>query len=93
MSEMVERVAKAIAEESPRDGYEAVPLSEIWPGRPRYIFLREGYERAARAAIAAMREPTPEMSEAMFRVEAAGHSQRTLCEAAWRAAIDEALKD
>lgn len=49
----IEAAAKAIAKITPREGYEDVPLSEIFPTpRARYRFLHEHYIAAADAAIA-----------------------------------------
>jgi hypothetical protein len=82
VSEMVERIARAI--------FDGQRDTIAWDSlKPEF---QAEYRDDARAAIAAMREPTFEMSEAAFRIEAAGHSQRTLIEAAWRAMIDEALR-
>jgi hypothetical protein len=54
MSEMIERVAKALQEalEDPAGNFDVRP--------------RECYVKCARAAIAAMREPTVEMTAAAF---------------------------
>ena len=72
MSEMVERVAKAIAAE--------------------FSHLGTGWDEIARAAIAAMREPT----EAMKSVEGVhwGYSCHVCggLKEGWQAMIDEALK-
>ena len=64
MSEMVERVARAISTE--RDG------ADLW---------WKDYVSEARAAILAMREPTPEMVSPGFFADA------------WRRAIDAVLRD
>jgi hypothetical protein len=72
MSEMVERVAKAIASERVRRSNLSSPSAEI----EEVAF--------ARAAIAAMREPTPEMINSVW-----ASSGDIL---AWKAFIDEALK-
>jgi len=56
--DMVERVARALAEFAPTPGFDAAQrqawIDEYWTG----------YEDEARAAIAAMREPTEEMVRA-----------------------------
>ena len=71
-SPLVERVARALCEDCGLDWETAT---------------QEGWERQARAAIAAMREPTEAMLEA-------GRSTppRTRCLEVYRAMIDEALK-
>lgn len=69
MSEMVERVAKAIR--------------EAHVGRPMYELVNT--EDLARAAIEAMREPTPDMVSEGDDYRA--FSSRTT----WQAMIDEAL--
>ncbi len=85
MREMVERVAKAMAESGRiDDGERASETTD------------DGWERLARAAIAAMREPTPAMIEAAIKTwdqYAAGH--RLLgsdVEDIWQAMIDKALE-
>lgn len=65
MSEMVERVARAMCDVSVRDPDDrsgGAHPSGIWldAGDPWWV----GYEDMARAAIAAMRGPTPKMIEA-----------------------------
>jgi hypothetical protein len=82
MSEMVERVAEAIVAEMAQQTRMSAPTNAA---------LSKSAIEVARAAIEAMREPTSEMSEAAFQIEASGHSQRTLLEAGWRAMIDAAL--
>ena len=47
----------------------------------------------ARAAIAAMREPTEEMVEAGWQEGMAGFGEGEECEPVWRATIDAALKE
>ena len=73
MSQMVDRVARALCE----DDYQGTWL---------YIdnIAQEGYRKQARAALAAMREPT----EAMINSTWASSGDIR----AWRAFIDEALK-
>ena len=72
MSEMVERVARAIVAEYGPDGWDA-----------------DDYRRMARAAIAAMREPTDAMIDVLNR-----HAQcEGFIEEGWRAAMDEALRN
>ncbi len=83
MSEMVERVARRLAIEDGADDWDLIgPVT-------RGIF-----ERNARAAIEAMREPTDDM---MHAVGCGGERKEWLSGQAWRASyqamIDEALKD
>jgi hypothetical protein len=68
MSEMIERVGRALAEE---ECYAYDPLP---------------YDARARAAIAAMREPTDTM------IDAVGSSWGPQLEDNWHKMIDEALK-
>lgn len=70
MSEMVERVARAIAED--QDGME-----DYW----------DAYVNAARAAIAAMREPTDKMIEASLDDAWTAHTRQL-----YQRMIDAALK-
>ncbi len=76
MSEMIERVAKAISEcHSGRD----------WRGMSEYG--KDWWREEARAAIEAMREPTEAM-ETAGQVDPLPISTN----ASWKAMIDEALK-
>ena len=77
MSEMVERVAAAIQQ-------CCVDLKDHEAGacQPEIV---------ARAAIAAMREPTTAMSDAADRAKNMGVERRAWFETEWRAAIDAAL--
>lgn len=86
MSEMVERVARAIADAGGSD-FDQLP-SKHGPG----FGLRNMYMNMARAAIEAMREPTEAMSEAMriANMNVAGGYDGP---SGWEAAIDAALKD
>lgn len=87
MSEMVKRVAKAIADP---DQYIAAEFAD-----PNHE-----WESVARAVLAAMREPTEEMlslgDSAIPRAEADETGRRMMGREvaleAWRAMIDEALK-
>ena len=84
MSEMVERVAKAI--------YEAGPDGYVWESAAPY-WLNE-YRDLARAAIAAMREPSVEMEKAGARGISACFTPEPddpPALAAWRAMVDAAL--
>jgi hypothetical protein len=81
MSEMVERACRAFIDKLHGEGvFDTDVAKPIWLS-------------AMAAAIAAMRKPTAEMSEAAYMIEASGHSQRTLMEAGWRTMIDAALKE
>lgn len=73
MSEMIERVARALAKQ---DAYPDLPNEPAWPG----------WREVARAAIAAMREPT----EAM-RIKGRYANEMSDATATWRAMIDAAL--
>lgn len=87
MSEMVERVAKAIFDAGWRDlgGIIKPCWSDIPPTSPVY--------EQAHAAIAAMREPTKEMEvvaqEEWMSVYVAEYRGKVI----WQAMIDEALSD
>lgn len=76
MSEMVERVAKAIASKQP-------PLSD----RVLSMHAEQALFEMARAAIEAMRVPTEAMIE-----EAWADARAEDAAAVWKAMIDEALK-
>jgi hypothetical protein len=76
MSEMVERVAKSLWAET-RPPY--LKWDEAFP------VILDSYRHQARAAIAAMREPTEEMLVAA--------SREVVSEAKWRAMIDAALNE
>ena len=79
MSEMIERVARALWAVSDDSG-------EPWPWNECPEAQKAGYRLHARAAVEATREPT----EAMML--AACHAGNADMEASWRAAVDEALK-
>jgi hypothetical protein len=83
-SEMVERVALAMQEaaEGP-----VMFSANFWPDSNR---PDAAYTKLARAAIAAMREPTEAMIEASNREWDGRMSHRS--SGAWQAMIDEALK-
>lgn len=79
MSEMVERVAAAIKSEfRPPDGIPSMTLSD------------DACTRFARAAVAALRDPT----ESMLRAGAkgCGEDREEVAGGAWEAMIDAALK-
>lgn len=81
MSEMVERVARAIADAGGSD-FDQLP-SKHGPG----FGLRNMYMNMARAAIEAMREPTQRMEDAAFS------QTMTIPTRGYTAMIDAALKD
>lgn len=85
MSEMVERVAEATAKSDGFKSLVSVPREK-----------REGYERRARAAIEAMREPTDGIESAITRVNSLTRSEVVgyyEAGAMWKAAIDAALTE
>ena len=92
MSEMVERVARAIAAKDLRD--------DLWDFMPEdgdddVIICKNNYRPAARAAIEAMREPTKEMLSAAWATGCTGDNggnERADIEDEWPAMIEEALK-
>lgn len=83
MSEMIERVAKAIA-------------GVIDSAMPNVYVHTLDYKAAARAAIQAMREPTEQMVDAVYRQEDPGFCDEpgtpTAPDDVWRQMIDEALE-
>lgn len=82
MSEMVERVARALWERHMDPDEPWATVDEFW---------RETYLEKARAAIEAMRQPTIEMLKAMVGVS---YSATTpMMEDAFNAAINAALGD
>lgn len=86
MSEMVERVARALFahEQGSDEGWNGPLLAERG---------RDMWRKQARAAINAMREPTAGMMHvgSGFVYESWGHGP-TIAKEAWQAVIDEALK-
>lgn len=74
MSEIINRAARAIYEASPHNK----PFSLLT------AFQRERLTREARAAIAAMREPTNEMVEAAQRADAYWHHDIGEIVSEWR---------
>jgi hypothetical protein len=87
MSEMIERVAKAIWGEDNDDecrlaaNYASVTFDEIWSSPHDYPYIRPRLEARARAAIKAMREPTNTMLD-----------RADYDDIEWKANIDAALK-
>lgn len=79
MSEMIERMARAMAERAGRS----------------YAVGREVFDQAARAALEAMREPTWQMTAAAPTGITSTTSLSGGCDPreVWRAMIDQALKD
>jgi hypothetical protein len=85
MNEMVERVATVLAQ---HDGNYPWALEDghVMQGRKDYYF------KQARAAIVAMREPTPEMLKAHDQIMGSGWDNHCSDKELWQAMIDEALK-
>jgi hypothetical protein len=93
MSEMIERVARALCVDahggnlSPDAILTCGPASEV--GQPAWKF----FEKRAHAAITAMREPTKEMLRAGFvRVNVSTEERPEGLLNPWHGMIDEALK-
>jgi hypothetical protein len=87
MSEMVERVAKAVA--------ESIHPGSNWPWSDYFSDTRltaEDLRDIASAAIAAMREPTDEMCLAVTEAVCAQPGKLFRSKDVWQAMIDEALK-
>ncbi len=88
MTSMVERVARALAKADRKD-----PDAPAWikyPGPEIYgVCWRDQYADKARAAIAAMREPTKAMTDALDSFGA----PLGIIEEGWQAAIDAALAE
>lgn len=86
MSEMVQRVARAmLTADTPMDGEVISPLCRT----------EEDICHLARAAIAAMREPTAEMKEegAPFVRATTNTMGRVRADDVWRAMIDAAMEE
>lgn len=81
MSEMVERVARAIAASDGYDSWEAA----------HELTVRK-YSDMARAAILALRDPTDEMIGALLLPDMDCARQYRLITAQWQIMIDEAVK-
>lgn len=86
MSEMVNKVAKAIADAAGSD-FDRLPATH-GPGHG----LRNMYLRMARAAIEAMRQPTEAMIDHAHAVTMPD-SDNMQCPSFYRAMVDAALKD
>ena len=80
MNDMVEQVAKAIW------NHRFPDMS--WESKSRSEGIKDDYRMNARAAIAAMREPTEAMMQAGDRELGFPEDYRI----AWQASIDEALR-
>lgn len=83
MSEMVERVAKAI--------YVSEIGSDAGWDDTRVVKARHLWLAKARAAIGAMREPTELMVKSGYREDSEGANDEDTADQ-WRRMIDEALK-
>lgn len=83
MSEMVERVARAMKLRASQPVENLKSLEPVLVGS-----LGDAWPYLARAAIEAMREPTEGMCKAHWQTCEVGGGNA----AAWRAMIDEALK-
>jgi hypothetical protein len=108
MSEMIERVARAIAEAS-GDRFEDVPLAKWhWTEKRgefggRFRDVNEPYQSdyiyKARAAIEAMREPTPAMlalvndDDICFYQELHDLADESTVKEIWQTLIDASLKE
>ena len=79
MSEMVDRVAKALSDQMEAD----MPSFTVMSWDKCTDQAREVFRKRARAAIEAMREPTERMSDCI-----SSYDNPTI----WQAMIDEALK-
>lgn len=88
MNEMVDRVARALAANPALGDYDEVPVDEVF-SRPRYAHLKQMYERQARAAIQAMRDPTEVMVRKGEDAMPFGGPMRQ----GYRAMIDAALEE
>lgn len=100
MSEMVERVARAICEARGGDPDVLLSINSAYDdGRPEAdvaIPNWRNHAAAARAAIEAMREPSPEMLAAFVPAKDDGPIGTwggRIKERVWRAMIDAALKE
>ena len=88
MSEMVERVARAIADAV----YDAIKAA-LFETRENYVDQNwPKFATDARAAIAAMREPTEAMAARGYDMYDPEHDSGPGPDEFWRAMIDEALR-
>ena len=85
---MVEKVARAIAGEIDCVDWTAPDNTMSHPARLNAIALD-----AARAAIEAMREPTPDMKVRHWTTLEYSGDVRETCHAVWREMIDAILKE
>lgn len=103
MTEMIERVARALwrLDNPVEDGFsQAAPNDwDLWPNTGRQASLaqvdhsRDDYREQARAAIAAMRNPTANMKEVGGDVYDYIEDKWDNAEASWNAMIDAALQE
>lgn len=96
MSDIVERVARAIfeawaAEESAASTWDDV-CQRAKDGYPHAQKWHRMAISEARAAIEAMREPTPKMVEAHYMAHARAETVMADAQSVWNAMIDAALK-
>lgn len=105
MSEMVERIAKAMHDASvaefkafvAKEGRLDLLVAKVWQFTTRSWdetteITRESERVKARAAIEAMREPTEGMVDAGWKRGLLGWGEGEECEPVWKAMIDEALR-
>lgn len=86
---MIERVARAISNNMCEFSGEQIATEEEW--NVRKDDARQFFEGVARAAITAMREPTPEMITAVREI--GGPQAAAYALAAWPTMIDAAMKE
>lgn len=97
MTDAVERVARALAKAGD-ENWDAANFNETLSGDAPDE-MREYWRHMARAAILALREPTPEMVGAFWRQKNTGSQEPGEVTdqrddySAWRAAIDAALQE
>ncbi len=89
MSEMVERVARALHAESE----QTLSSSSLFQKIPPFESGRHIWEAQARAAIAAMREPTVKMVVAFEHEMRATVSMQSDAVIGWRTMVDAALEE
>jgi hypothetical protein len=92
MSEMVERVARALQ----RDDFETANEADaVWNDQSEPDPYKESYRSSARAAIAAMREPTALMLFVARKMEADNEHRwvKAVGHDYWEAMIDAALAE
>jgi len=95
VSEMIERVAKATFHAESEPHKLTTGYGELWGWLDVMPAVRERHLSMARAAIAAMTEPTEEMKDAGAEEDDESHSEMaptTAVHLIYRAMIKEALK-